>query len=80
MKKTICFAICIAILVVLTSCGSSDSTLPKGEASTIYFVDGWKIEDATFEYINENTVKIVRNSDEQVFYAPNSSIDVIWVK
>ena len=77
MKKIICIVICVAFLVVLTSCGAK---LPKGEASRIDLTDGWKIGESTFEYVNESTVKIVRTSDGQVFYVPNNSIDMIWVK
>ena len=67
---------------MFTSCGASqpETLLPKGEASRIDFTDGWTIDAATFEYINENTVKIVRDSDGQVFYVPNNSIDMIWAK
>ena len=77
MKKIICIVICVAFLVVLTSCGSK---LPKGEASRIDFTDGLQIGESTFEYVNESTVKIVRTSDGQVFYVPNNNIDMIWVK
>ena len=77
MKKIICIVICIAFLVALTSCATK---LPKGEASRIDFTDGWKIYEATFEYVNESTVKIVRTQDGQVFYVPSSSIDMIWVE
>ena len=77
MKKIICIVICIAFLVVLTSCGTK---LPKGEASRIDFTNGWEIGESTFEYVNESTVKIVRTSDGQVFYVPNNSIEMIWVK
>ena len=77
MKKIICIVICIAFLVVLTSCGTK---LPKGEATRIDFTDGWSISKSTFEYVNESTVKIVRASDGQVFYVPNNNIDKIWVK
>ena len=77
MKKIICIVICIAFLVVLTSCGTK---LPKGEASRIDFANGWDIGESTFEYVNESTVKIVRTSDGQVFYVPNNSIEMIWVK
>ena len=77
MKKIICIVICIAFLVVLTSCGPK---LPKGEASRIDFTNGWEIGESTFEYVNESTVKIVRTIDGQVFYVPNNSIEMIWVK
>ena len=78
MKKIICIVICIAFLVVLTSCGTK---LPKGEASRIDFTDSWGgVGESTFEYVNESTVKIVRANDGQVFYVPSSSIDRIWVK
>ena len=77
MKKIICIVICVAFLVVLTSCGAK---LPKGEASRIDFTDGSIIGESTFEYVNESTVKIVRTSDGQVFYVPNNSIDKIWAK
>lgn len=85
MKKIVCFIICIFILVALSSCGSAlskddGSSLPKGDASRIDFTDGWSIKDASFEYVNERTVKIVREVDGQVFYVPDSSIDMIWVK
>ena len=74
MKKAICLVVSIVILVVLASCGSK---LPKGEASKIDFTNGWEIHESTFEYINENTIKIVRVSDGQVFYVPDSSIEMI---
>ena len=78
MKKIICLVICIAFLVVLTSCGAK---LLKGEASRIDFTDGnIMVDELTFEYVNESTVKIVSASDGQVFYVPNNSIDMIWVK
>ena len=77
MKKIICLAICIAIFVVLTSCGSA---LPKGEAKFIEVRDGMLIKESTFEYVNENLVKIVRASDGQVFYVPHNSIVYIEVK
>ena len=75
MKKIICIVICVAFLVVLTSCGAK---LPKGEASRIDFTDGSSIGESTFEYVNESTVKIVY--DGRVFYVPNNSIDMIFVK
>ena len=77
MKKIICIVICVAFLVVLTSCGSK---LPKGEASRIDCTDGVQIGESTFEYVNESTVKIVRTSDGQVFYVPHNNINMIWVK
>ena len=82
MKKIIALIICTLILVALTSCGSD---LPKGKASRIDFVDGNTYDESdsgelTFEYINENTVKIVRASDGQVFYVPNTNIEKIWVE
>ena len=77
MKKIICIVICVAFLLVLTSCGAK---LPKGEASYIEFTDGYTIGESTFEYVNESTVKIVVTSNGQVFYVPNNSIDRIWVK
>ena len=77
MKKIICVVICLAILVICTGCGSK---LPKGEASRIDFTDGWTIQEATFEYISENTVRIVRASDGQVFYVPYTNIHRIWIK
>ena len=49
MKKIICIVICIAFLVILTSCGTK---LPKGEASRIDFTDGWTIDESTFEYVD----------------------------
>ena len=76
MKKIICFVFCIALLVSLTGCNSN---LPKGKASNIDFIDGWTINSSTFEYVNENTVKIVRENG-QVLYVPNSYIKRIWVK
>ncbi len=75
MKKIICLVVCITILVILTSCGSK---LPKGEASTIILVSGGSFDDATFEYVNEHTVKII--SDGEVYYVPNSYIKLIKVK
>ena len=78
MKKFILLIICIAILALFSGCTSI--TLPKGNASRIDFVDGWSIGESTFEYVNENTIKIIRISDEQVFYVPNNSVDMIWVK
>ena len=77
MKKIICIVICIAFLVVLTSCGTK---LPRGEASCIDFIDSGYMTEVTFEYVNENTVKIVRIEDGQVFYVPHSSIKRICVK
>ena len=77
MKKIICIVICVAFLVVLTSCGAK---LPKGEASRIDFTDGGMISESTFEYVNESTVKIVRAFDGQVLYVPINNIDRIWVK
>lgn len=74
----ICLIFCIVLLsFTLVNCGDS---LPSGKASRIDFASGWNLtEAATFEYVNENTVKIKRLSDGQVFYMPDSSIEKIWV-
>lgn len=77
MKKIICLAICIVMLVALSSCVP---TLPRGEASKIELNGSMTIGDAKFEYLNERTVKIIRESDGQVFYVPDSNIIKIWVK
>lgn len=77
MKKIICVILCLVVLVfIFASCGNS---LPSGKASRITLIDGWEIHDATFKYVNENTIKIVRNEDNQVFYIPDSSVKTIWV-
>ena len=85
MKKTLALLLVLTMLLTLVACSSnstlpsSDSTLPKGYASRIDFMDGWKIGPSSFEYLNDNTVKITRTDDGQIFYVPISSIDMIWV-
>lgn len=79
MKKILAALLVILTLttaVVLTGCGG---TKLSGNAERIDFTDGWSIRDASFEYINDNAVKIVRKEDGQVFYVPTSSIDMIWM-
>lgn len=77
MKKL--FSLCIALALAFSLVGCSSPTLPSGTASRVDFVDGWKISRSTFEYLNENTVKFVREEDGQVFIVPITSIDMIWV-
>ena len=77
MKKL--FSLCIALALAFSLVGCSSPTLPSGTASRVDFVDGWKISRSTFEYLNENTVKFVREDDGQVFLVPITSIDMIWV-
>ena len=76
MKKFLCLIVCIIFSILLVGC---KTTLSKGQASRVDFIDGWAIGNATFEYLNETTVKIVRTSDGQIFIVPTSSIDMIWV-
>jgi hypothetical protein len=76
MKKIICLVICMAVLFILSSCGTK---LPQGEASSIMWTNGSGISDVTFEYVNESLVKIVKRNG-QVMYVPNSYIARIEVK
>ena len=84
MKKIICLVICVAAILILTSCAtnlskSEATNLPKGEASRISWVGGGGVSDVTFEYVNESLVKIVCE-DGRVLYVPNSQISRIDVK
>lgn len=76
--KLIAFA--LAILLLVMSLAGCSSKLPSGKASRIDFIDGWSIRAAEFEYVNESTVKIIREDDGQVWYVPTSSIDMIWLE
>ena len=76
MKKVICLITCIILLVALTSCGTK---LPKGEASLIDCGSGFYIKNATFEYVNESTVKVI-DEDGKVYYFPDHQIEYILVK
>lgn len=79
LKIIITYVLAFVLLLALVGCSSSVN-LPKGAASRIDFTDGWEIGASQFEYINETTVKIIRESDGQVWYVPASSIDMIWVE
>ena len=53
--------------------------MPKGKARVIHFVDGGFMQNVTFEYVNESTVKVV-SEDGDVYYYPNSRIEAIYVE
>ena len=72
MKKIICLALCLVMLsLALASCGNT--SLPKGKASRIDFVDGGEfytqredsnsniitVAEIEFEYVTESTVKVI---------------------
>lgn len=81
MKRTVSILIALLLVLALVGCSTAQTTEKlSGKASRIDFVDGWKIGSASFEYVNEHTVKIVRDEDNQVFYVPINSIDMIWVE
>ena len=77
MKKIAAALISLILVLALAGCGT-ENDLPSGEKARIDFIDGWKAYGCSFEYINENTVKLVREDDGQVFYVPASSILRIW--
>lgn len=79
-EKLIAFVLAIVLLVTALAGCSAEPELPSGKATRIDFVDGWSIGQSHFEYINDSTVKIIREKDGQVWYVPTSSIDMIWLE
>ena len=77
--KARCIAFALIMILIFSMVGCTSKSLPSGRASHIDFVDGQLIYDCEFEYINEHTVKIIRD-DGQVIYVPTSNIEKIWVE
>ena len=77
MKK--CIALALIMILIFSMVGCTSKSLPSGHAKHVDFVDGYMISGCQFEYVNEHTVKIIRDDDGQVLYVPISYIERIWV-
>jgi len=86
MKKAFILFVIAALILGLAACTTnreenpSENLLakyPSSDHSRIEFIDDREVT-GSFEYLNENTVKIVRESDGQVLYVPHTSILRIW--
>lgn len=76
MKKLLLVLVIICMLLTLISC----SSLPKGHGQIRVdnVVSYWYAGEGTYEYINENTVKFIRDEDGAVYYFDTSHI--VYIK
>lgn len=70
MKKVIAIILAIVFAFALTAC--SNGSLPKGKASEITGMSSgggtWSFGSGYYEYINETTIKFIRDKDGKTYY------------
>lgn len=83
MKKiSAIILVCLLIIVsMLSGCSSNKNILPKGRASDVSIMDSdsksWFLGSGDFEYLNETTIKFVRDYDQETYYLSASTLRYI---